>query len=65
MHDAAYRYDGEAQDAALTLFEGHPDVLSFVRVFPAGVGAERYQVVFLDGRRFTVEIAYDGQQEAA
>lgn len=66
MPDAAYRYDGEAQDAALVLLEGHPDVLSYRRVFAASpVAAERYEVVFLDGKRFSVEISYEGQREAA
>lgn len=65
MPKTALMFDGEARDAALTLLEGHPDVSAYQRVFPAQPGAERYQVTFLDGRRFTVEVAYDGKQEAA
>lgn len=57
MPDAAYQHDGEAREAAMTLCEGHPDVLSYVRVFPSEPGAERYLIVFSSGMRVVAEFA--------
>jgi hypothetical protein len=65
LPDAAYSYDGEARDAAVTLLEGHPDVLSYARVFPAAQGSERYAVVLSNGKRYTVEVALVVEEEAA
>lgn len=41
----------------MTLCEGHPDVLSYVRVFPSEPGAERYLIVFSSGMRVVAEFA--------
>jgi hypothetical protein len=61
LADAAHQFDGEARDAAVTLLEGHPDVLSYARVFPAAPGSERYAVVLSNGRRYTVEAIPEGE----
>lgn len=59
---STYTPELAARLTAEALFQSHEDVVDVKRVVSRVDGVPRYSVLFRDGERYTVEVAFDGRE---